>query len=965
MLFASATATAQPPSGPPVNGSLPTVKGHTLDGKKLKATPGSWSGEKPLTYSYSWERCDAAGGECAPIPSAKTAVYEPGTQDVGHTLRALVTAANGEGSATAASAASAKVAPAAPKKSKAPTIAGTPRDGQLLSATPGTWKGTEPISFRYQWQLCQKSACSSIAGATGSSYRPMTEQIGSKLEVVVTGTNAGGSSSAHSKKSASIVAGPPVSVGAPGVGGLPVVGQTLTAEVGDWAGTGPFEFAYQWLGCNLLGECTPISGAQGPTYTVGPLQVANSIEVEVTAKSSLGSASATSPPTNAISALLPANLQLPSITGLLKDGGLLTALTGSWSGTEPLSFSYQWELCNSAGGACKEISGELGSTLALLAADVGSTVRVAVTATNSAGSTTATSEPTSLIGALLPSNLELPGITGLLQDGSSLTAAIGSWSGTGPISYGYQWLLCDASGGSCKEVSGATGGTLGLLTSMIGSTVRLVVTATNSAGSTSATSEPSSVIAALLPSNTKLPSIGGLLEDGSTLTGALGSWSGSEPTFSYQWLLCNGAGASCKEISGAVGTTLRLITSEIGDTVRLVVTATNSAGSTSATSEPSNPILAILPKDTSLPTITGELIDTKTLTGVTGAWTGSEPSFSYQWLLCNGAGASCKEISGAIGSTLGLITSEIGDTVRLVVTATNSRGSTSATSEPTSLIGALLPSNTKLPSIAGELIDTKTLTGGDGSWSGSEPISYSNQWELCYGAGKECKAISGAIGSTVALISSEVGDTVRLAVKATNAGGSTTAFSEPTSLIGALIPSNVEAPSIAGILQTGHVLEVLVGKWNGTEPKYTFQWQSCGLLGIEKECVNIKEAIKKTFELNLSWVGLTLRVLVTATNSAGSATKASPITTAILGLLLTPDSGSTSGGTAVTLAAPGVAKATAVHFGSKKASEIEVDSPDEITAVSPPGTEGTVPVTVSTPEGSSHENPEDQFTYDG
>jgi hypothetical protein len=144
----------------------------------------------------------------------------------------------------------------------------------------------------------------------------------------------------------------------------------------------------------------------------------------------------------------------------------------------------------------------------------------------------------------------------------------------------------------------------------------------------------------------------------------------------------------------------------------------------------------------------------------------------------------------------------------------------------------------------------------------------------------------------------------------------------------------------------------------------SWQWQTCGLLGKESECASIAEAVKKTLKLELLWAGLTLRVLETATNSRGTVTKASPITSTILGLVLTPNKGSTEGGTAVKLAAPGVGKASAVRFGAAKTTEIEVDSPNEITVASPPAsTEGTVPVTVSTPEGTTHETPETQFTY--
>ncbi|MEA2216343.1 MAG: hypothetical protein QOK19_1904 [Solirubrobacteraceae bacterium] len=1159
-LSVTATAAALPKSGAPVNVSPPLVKGKTTDGKKLKASSGKWSGATP-SYSYVWERCDDEGEGCAPIAGAAGARFQTSDMDVGHRLRAVVTATNGEGSASATTAPSAKIAPLAPKKKKGPAISGAAQDGQVLNASSGTWLGTGPLDFAYQWVACSGSSCAPIAGATHASYRATTAELGKKLRVLVTATNLTGSATAKSKPSLAVAEGAPANVGAPSVSGLPVVEQTLTADPGTWGGTGPFTYTYQWRGCPLLGECEDISGATGPTYTVGPLQIANSIEVVVTAHNAHGSSSATSPATDLIKALLPANIELPSITGLLQDGGLLAALTGAWSGSEPLSFSYVWETCNAAGLDCNEVSGAIGGTLGLLASEVGSTVRVivtatnsagsttatseptslvkallpsntglpsitgllqdgssllaglgswsgtgplsfsqvwelcdaagqncnaiegavgstlaliagevggtvrlAVTATNGAGSTTATSEPTSLVKALLPSNTGLPSITGLLQDGSSLTAALGSWSGTGPLSfsqvwelcdaagqncnaiegavgstlaliagevgktvrlavtasngagsatarseptnaigsllpsntglpsitgllqdggllsavtgswggtepftYGYQWLLCNAAGASCKEIPGATKTTLGLLTSMIGSTARLVVTATNGAGSTSATSEPTSLIKALLPSNTALPSIVGSLIDGSALTGAKGTWSGSEPSFSQVWELCDAAGQNCKAIEGAVGPTLGLLTSQIGHTVRLAVTATNSAGSTTATSEPTSVIKALLPSNTALPSIVGSLIDGSALTGAKGSWSGSEPTFAYQWLLCNSAGAACKEVSGATGTTLGLLTGMIGQTARLVVTATNGAGSTSATSEPTSVIKALLPSNTALPSITGLAEDAQTLTGAKGAWTGSEP-AFSYQWLLCNSVGAACKEVSGpsGAGTTLGLLTSMIGQTARLVVTATNGAGSTSATSEPTSPILAILPANPAVPTIAGILQVGKILEAVAGgKWTGSAPvNITYQWQTCGLLGKQSECVNIKEAVAKTLKLELLQVGLTMRVIETATNARGSVSKPSAITSTVLGLLLNPVSGSTAGGTAVTLAAPGVSKASAVQFGSKKTTEIEVNSPDEITAIAPAGAEGTVPVTVSTPEGSTHPTPEDQFTYE-
>src|SRR5207248_1302536 len=150
---------------------------------------------------------------------------------------------------------------------------------------------------------------------------------------------------------------------------------------------------------------------------------------------------------------------------------------------------------------------------------------------NTAGSTVASSDPTSVVGAVLPSNTKLPTISGVLTDGQLLSAATGTWSGTEPIAFAYQWQLCNAAGeaSSCKDIAEAAESTLTLGSADVGKTLRVVVTASNGAGSTSAASEPSSVVTALLPSNTKLPTISGVLQDGQLLSASNGTWTGREP----------------------------------------------------------------------------------------------------------------------------------------------------------------------------------------------------------------------------------------------------------------------------------------------------------------------------------------------------------------------------------------------------------------------------------------------------
>src|SRR5262249_5192740 len=136
------------------------------------------------------------------------------------------------------------------------------------------------------------------------------------------------------------------------------------------------------------------------------------------------------------------------------------------------------------------------ASYSVVAADQGSTLRVAVTATNSGGSTTATSAATGVVPApaTAPANTSPPTIAGSAQDGLTLTASPGSWSGTTPITFGYQWRRCDSPGANCIDTAGATAGTYTLTTADVGSTLRVRVTASNTAGNATSDSGATAVV---------------------------------------------------------------------------------------------------------------------------------------------------------------------------------------------------------------------------------------------------------------------------------------------------------------------------------------------------------------------------------------------------------------------------------------------------------------------------------------
>ena len=92
----------------------------------------------------------------------------------------------------------------------------------------------------------------------------------------------------------------------------------------------------------------------------------------------------------------PANTTPPSIAGAARVGSTLTASAGTWTGS-PTSYAYRWQRCGFDGSGCADVAGATGTTYVPVAADAGHTLRVVVTATNSAGSTPASSATTAVV----------------------------------------------------------------------------------------------------------------------------------------------------------------------------------------------------------------------------------------------------------------------------------------------------------------------------------------------------------------------------------------------------------------------------------------------------------------------------------------------------------------------------------------------------------------------------------------
>jgi len=191
---------------------------------------------------------------------------------------------------------------------------------------------------------------------------------------------------------------------------------------------------------------------------------------------------------------------------------------------------------------------------------------------------------------------------------------------------------------------------------------------------------------------------------------------------------------------------------------------------------------AAAPQNTSQPTISGKQMTGQTLTADPGTWSNNPTSYTYQWQRCNRDGDSCGDIANQTAKTYRATDADVGNTVRVQVTAHNPDGASTANSKPSDVIsGNAAPRNTSKPTISGKPVVGETLTADPGTWAEGPTFSY--QWQSCDKTGSNCKDITGATGKTYGVRSSDKDSTIRVEVTAKNLVDSTKANSDTTSVV--------------------------------------------------------------------------------------------------------------------------------------------------------------------------------------
>ena len=311
--------------------------------------------------------------------------------------------------------------------------------------------------------------------------------------------------------------------GQPGITGTAQVGQTLAATAGTIADVDglpdPFltdtNTSFQWVRVTS-GTDADISGARDSTYTLVADDEGKKIKVKVSFLDTEATTNRTEGPlTSAATATVSASTNTPAtgaptITGTAQVGQTLTAGITAIMDAEGLTtpgYTYQW--IRTAAGVDTNISGATASTYTLVAADLGTTVKVRVSFTDDASNAeTLTSAATAAVSAAPNTPATgAPMITGTAQVGQTLTATVGTIADANGLpdpfladaNTSFQWVQVNL--GTETNIASATASTYTLVREDWAASVRVKVAFQDAQGNSEGPLTSSSVII-VKPANT-------------------------------------------------------------------------------------------------------------------------------------------------------------------------------------------------------------------------------------------------------------------------------------------------------------------------------------------------------------------------------------------------------------------------------------------------------------------------------
>ncbi len=548
---------------------------------------------------------------------------------------------------------------------------------------------------------------------------------------------------------------------------------------------------------------------------------------------------------------------------------------------------------------------------------------------------TGSSSSTSVVSA--PTNTAAPTISGTPQQGDTLTTSEGSWANS-PTGFAYQWQDCDASGANCVDIADATSQSYEAASSDVGSTLEVVVSATNAGGSTSISTAAVGPVTPPAPQNTALPVISGTPQQGQTLTVDNGTWTENPTSYGYQWQDCDASGANCVNIADATSQSYEAASSDVGSTLEVVVSATNAGGSTSQSSAPTGVLVSAYSFDDEFNANSVDLTNWNVL-DQQGDTSNSElecylPSqvaesggYLSETAVYDAGGITCPAGTPLSSNPLYYESGDIemksaNFTYGTVVVRAQLSGAstwpaiwllgaacqtsstapyTSLSGDPSSQTGYYCPwpadssdaaeidlaeyGNTSTPSenvynSSGGIDQPCTADIGSNDSSGY------NTYELDWEPGSIVFKVNG-VTTNCGLTGSGVPSQpmfliIDTAICTASSCGTPSGSDLPQStsvdyarITSATMPVNSAVPTISGSAQVGALLTASTGSWTNSPSSYTYQWQ-------QDDTTDIVGATSSTYTPVAGDAGHTLDVIVTAHNGTTAAgSQASPATTTV------------------------------------------------------------------------------------
>ena len=987
------------PANTPATGA-PTITGTARVDETLTAvTTGIMDadGLASPSYTYQWIRVETDSTE-ADISGATSGTYTLAAADEGKTIKVKVSftddASNPE---MLTSEATATVVAANSPATGAPTITGTAQvDETLTAVTTGIMDadGLASVSYTYQWIRVDSGTDADISGATSSTYTVVAADLGTTIKVKVSFTDdASNPETLTSAATATVAAAATTpTISAVAVTSTPQLETDTYGEGEDIQFTVTFSEAVKVTGMPRFVFSLGNSGdgrqvnagydAAASTdtalvfaYTVVSTDEDNNgiyILDDVTVSGTAGSGSIVLDTGQSIvgkTSEVPASLAhsvrggrsghkvdgspnspatgAPTITGTAQVDETLTAVTTGImdaDGLASVSYTYQWIRVDS--GTDADISGATSSTYTVVAADLGTTIKVKVsftddasnpeTLTSAATATVAAAATTPTISAVAVTSTpqletdtygegediqftvtfsEAVKVTGMPRfvfslgnsgDGRQVNAGYDAAASTDTaLVFAYTVVSTDEDNNGIYilddvTVSGTAGsGSIVLDTgqSIVGKTSEVPASLAHSVrGGRSGHKVDGS------PNSpaTGAPTITGTAQVDETLTavttGIMDADGVTSVSYTYQWIRVDGTEA---DISGATSSTYTLVTADLGTTIKVTVSFTDDASNpemrTSAATATVVAATATNTPATGAPTITGRAKVGETLTAVT---TGimddadglTSPTYTYQWIRVDGTEA---DIAGATSSTYTPGDDDLGKTLKVRVSFTDDASNPETlTSAATATVVAKNTPATGAATITGTARVGETLTavttGIMDETEGLDNVSYMYQWIRVDGTEAD---IAGATSSTYRPVDADLGTTLKVRVRFEDDDGNPEMLTSAATAV--VVAANTPATGVPTITGTARVDETLTAVITGIMDadgyqltSVTYQW-----IRVDGTEADIAGATSSTYTLVADDEGTTIKVRVRFEDDDGNPEMLISAATAVVVAANTPATG--------------------------------------------------------------------------